>query len=50
MCVRMYYDVVQSNHALRNLNIACNGFADDGVRTLADALRVNSTLVELDVR
>lgn len=46
----IYLFILQSNNALRKLDLAYNGFADDGVGSLADALRVNSTLVELDVR
>ena len=40
----------QHNPVLKELNLAYNGFADKGAAALADALKVNSTLIELDVR
>lgn len=42
--------MMQNNNAVRNLNLAYNGFADDGAAALADMLKVNSTLMELDIR
>jgi len=41
---------VQSNNAIRTLNLGYNGFADDGASALADALKINSTLMDLDIR
>jgi hypothetical protein len=41
---------LQLNPVLKQLNLAYNGFADKGAIALADALKVNSTLVDLDVR
>ena len=41
---------MQSNNALKTLNLAYNGFADDGIAALADTLKINSTLMELDIR
>ena len=50
MCDFLIAFILQSNNALRKLNLAYNGFADEGVGALAVALKLNSTLVELDVR
>ena len=41
---------VQSNNAIRTLNLGHNGFADDGIAALTDALKINSTLMDLDIR
>ena len=40
----------QVNAAIKFFNVAFNGFADKGMVALADALKVNSILRELDVR
>lgn len=41
---------MQNNPVIKELNLAYNGFADKGTTALADALKVNSTLKELDIR
>ena len=41
---------MQTNSALKELLLAYNGFADKGMIALTEALKVNSTLRELDVR
>lgn len=38
------------NSAVKELNLAYNGFADKGMTALADTLKVNGHLRELDVR
>lgn len=40
----------QVNLALKELNLAYNGFSDKGMIALADTLKVNGNLRELDVR
>jgi len=34
---------------LKVFNLSSNGFSNDGVTALADALKINSALVELDI-
>lgn len=40
----------QNNQTLKVLNLAYNGLANEGAVAIADALKVNSTLEELDIR
>ena len=40
---------VQNNQMLKVLNLAYNGFGQEGTVALADAFKVNSTLTELDI-
>lgn len=48
-CV-IFLSLLQVNPVLKEVNLAYNGFADKGMTALADALKVNSTLCQLDVR
>ena len=41
---------MQVNAAIKHFNVSFNGFADKGMVALAEALKVNSLLRELDVR
>lgn len=41
---------IQNNQSLKVLNLAYNGFANEGAVEIANALKVNSTLQELDIR
>ena len=41
--------VLQSNTTLKSLNLAYNGFGAEGAKALQDALKLNSTLMELDI-
>ena len=34
---------------LKVVNLSSNGFSNDGVAALADALKINSSLIELDI-
>lgn len=40
----------QNNQTLKVLNLSYNGLANEGAVAIADALKVNSTLEELDIR
>lgn len=46
---RVYITYMQSNQMLKILNLAYNGFGQEGAAALADALKLNSTLTELDI-
>ena len=46
----MYINCLQSNQTLKTLNMAYNGLANEGAVAIADALKLNSTLEELDIR
>ena len=39
----------QENITLKILNLAWNGFGNDGALAMAEALKVNSSLLELDL-
>ena len=41
--------VLQENFTLKILNLAWNGFGNDGALAMGEALKVNSTLRELDL-
>jgi len=41
--------VMQANQMLKVVNLSSNGFSNDGVAALADALKINSSLIELDI-
>ena len=41
---------MQENTILKVLNLAWNGFSNDGALAVGDALKVNTTLTELDLR
>ena len=41
--------VVQANQMLKVVNLSSNGFSNDGVTALADALKINSSLLELNI-
>ncbi len=41
--------MLQNNVLLHTLNLAWNGFGTEGAFMLGDALKVNSTLEELDI-
>ena len=50
--VDMYYIYVfrfQQNVLLQKINLSWNGFSKDGAMALGDALKVNTSLEELDV-
>ena len=40
---------LKANQMLKVLNLSYNGFGNEGAMALADALKVNSTLTELDI-
>lgn len=48
--VSIIISIIQVNAAVSELLLAYNGFADKGMAALADTLKVNGTLRELDVR
>lgn len=39
----------KDNITLKSLNVAWNGFGNDGALAMGEALKVNSTLLELDL-
>jgi len=41
---------IQVNCAVKELDLSYNGFADKGMIALADTLKMNNVLSELDVR
>ena len=41
--------VIQANQMLKVVSLSSNGFSNDGVAALADALKINSSLIELDI-
>lgn len=41
--------ILQENISLKVLNLAWNGFGNDGALAIGEALKVNSTLRELDL-
>lgn len=41
--------ILQENFTLKILNLAWNGFGNDGALAMGEALKVNSTLRELDL-
>ena len=41
---------LQTNCTLKSLNLAYNGFSNDGAVALGEAIRANNTLLELDIR
>ena len=41
--------LVQANQMLKVVNLSSNGFSNDGVTAIADALKINSSLLELDI-
>lgn len=45
-----FFLLAQVNAAIKHFNVSYNGFADKGMIALAEALKVNSLLRELDVR
>ena len=54
MCVLLEYFtkllvVIQANQMLKVVNLSSNGFSNDGVAALVDALKINSLLIELDI-
>lgn len=48
MRLRLIY--LQANCTLKTLDLSWNGFASVGALYLADALKANNTLLELDIR
>ena len=44
------YMYIQNNQSLKVLNLAYNGLANEGAVEIANALKMNSTLQELDIR
>jgi len=40
---------IQANQMLKVVNLSSNGFGNDGVAALANALKINSSLIELDI-
>ena len=40
---------LQENITIKSLNLAWNGFGNDGALAMGEALKVNSTLKELDL-
>ena len=40
----------QENVSLKVLDLAWNGFSNDGALAIGEALKENSTLIELDLR
>ena len=40
---------LQENFTIKSLNLAWNGFGNDGALAMGEALKVNSTLKELDL-
>ena len=41
--------LLQENFTIKSLNLAWNGFGNDGALAMGEALKVNSTLKELDL-
>ena len=41
--------LLQENFTIKSLNLAWNGFGNDGALAMSEALKVNSTLKELDL-
>ena len=40
---------LQENFTIKSLNLAWNGFGNDGALAMGEALKVNSTLKEIDL-
>lgn len=48
--LNIYFSSVQANCTLKTLDLSWNGFGNEGAMYLADALKANNTLIELDIR
>ena len=50
ICIVMHCScLLQENFTIKSLNLAWNGFGNDGALAMGETLKVNSTLKELDL-